>query len=136
MSRYFIEIGHYPFRIVNKKIEKQNIDKVIYDILYICNIYFHNAEYIVKKTIEKIGLVNHFAHHSYFALVEQWEVDNLGKDDYLINLILNDNFFEIRVLDYNKSTFSDKFIYYFHRFKRDDKSLYEKVFDKLAELDK
>lgn len=136
MSRYFIEIGHYDFRIVNKKIEQRSIDEVIYDILYICNIYFHDAEYIVKKPIEKIGLVNHLAHHSYFALVEQWEVDNLGKDDYSIKLRLRDSFFEIVVFDYSQSTFSDKFIYYFNRFKRDDKSLYEKVVDKLVELDK
>ena len=136
MSRYFIEIGHYPFRIVNKKIEKQNIDKVIYDILYICNIYFHDAEYIVKKPIDKIGLVNHLAHHSYFALVEQWEVDNLGKDDYSIELRLNNEFFEIGVLDCSQNAFSPKFVYYSHRFKRDNISLYEKVVDKLVELDK
>ena len=104
--------------------------------MYICNIYFHDAEYIVKKPIEKIGLVNHLAHHSYFALVEQWEVDNLGKDDYSIKLRLNNDFFEIGVLDCGYSAFSDKFVYYSHRFKRDDKSLYKKVVDKLVELDK
>lgn len=136
MSRYFIEIGHYAFRIVNKKIEKQNIGEVIYDILYICNIYFHDAEYIVKKHIEKIGLVNHLAHHSYFALVEQCEVDNLGKDDYSIKLRLYDNYFEIEVLDFNQSAFSRKFVYYSHKFERDNTSLYEKVVDKLVELDK
>lgn len=136
MSRYFIEIGKYSFRIVNKKVEKQNIDEIIYDILYICNIYFHEAEYIVKKPIEKIGLVNHLAHHSYFSLVEQWEVDNLAKDDYSIKLRLYDDYFEIEALDFNQSAFSPKFVYYSHRFERDNTSLYEKVVDKLAELDK
>ena len=136
MSRYFIEIGKYDFRIVNKKIEKQSIDEVIFDILSICKNYFNEAQYIKEVAIEKIGLVNHLAHHSYFKLVEQWEVDNLGKDDYSIELRLRDGFFEIVVFDCSQSAFSDKFIYYFHRFKRDDKCLYEKVFDKLAELDK
>ena len=136
MSRYFIEIGHYAFSVVNKKIDEQSIDEFIYDLLYICNIYFHNAEYIVKKPIEKIGLVNHLAHHSYFALVEQWEVDNLGKDDYSIRLRLYNDYFEIEVLDFNQSSFSRKFVYYYHRFERDDTRLYEKVVDKLLELDK
>lgn len=136
MSRYFIEIGRYAFRIVNKRVEQQNIDEVIWDILNICKNYFNDAQYILKQPIEKIGLVNHLAHHSYFKLVEQWEVDNLAKDDYSIKLRLYDDYFEIEVLDFNQSAFSPKFVYYSHKFERDNISLYEKVVDKLVELDK
>lgn len=133
-NRFFIEIGKYCFHMTNMKYVR-NIDDFIFKALYISKNYIHNNLYIIEGPIDKISLINWFAHHSHFELVEDVIRDNLGKGDYLIRIVITELYFIFYIYNYNESAFSKYFIYRKYYFKNNI-SLYEQLIDELVRLER
>lgn len=135
-GRHGIEIGRYLFCFDDTQYNHKYDEwlKIFIDILYISNIYFHECEYLTDKPITKMGLINKFAHHSYFRIIDDKNEDFSVIFDYLHKIFIKDDEIEFIVFDYSKSAFSKEYIAANHKISRKGK-LYNNVLNLLVELD-